>query len=149
ARMPLLGAVLGLSLPDNEFTRAFDAKLRKVSLESLLVDCMRAQARAAPLLLVLEDCHWLDPLSHDLLETIGRAIADLPVLLVLTSRPTHTQAPPAPLLSQLRYFTEIRMVDFQPQEAEQLISLKLVQLYDLYTEVSPELVKQITARAEG
>ena len=67
-RLPLLGPVLNLSIPDNEFYRAFDAKLRKSSLEALLVDCLRARAVEQPLLLVLEDCHWLDPLSHDLIE---------------------------------------------------------------------------------
>ena len=37
-------AVLGLSIPDNELTRAFDAKLRKTSLEALLAECLRARA---------------------------------------------------------------------------------------------------------
>src|SRR4026208_961509 len=73
-RLPLLGAGLNLPIPDNELTASFDAKLRKESLESLLVDCLRKRARSMPLLLVLEDCHWLDPLSHDLLEVIGRQI---------------------------------------------------------------------------
>ena len=31
----------------------------------------------------MEDCHWLDPLSHDLINEVGRAIIDLPVLLLL------------------------------------------------------------------
>ena len=66
---------------------AFDAKLRKASLEGLLVDCLRAQARAAPLLIALEDCHRIDPLSRDLLEVLARAIADLPVMIVLAYRP--------------------------------------------------------------
>src|SRR5215207_1691422 len=44
-RLPLLGAVLNLPIPDNELTGSFDAKLRKESLEVLLVDCLRAMAR--------------------------------------------------------------------------------------------------------
>ena len=70
-RLPLLGPVLNLSIPDNDFTRTFDAKLRKSSLEALLVDCLRARALEQPLLLVLEDCHWLDPLSYDLIEQVA------------------------------------------------------------------------------
>ena len=37
--------------------------------------------------LVLEDCHWIDELSRDLLEALARAAASLPVLIVLAYRP--------------------------------------------------------------
>ena len=72
-RAPLLGPVLDLPIPDNDLTASFDAKLRKASLEELLAECLRARAARAPLVLVLEDCHWIDPLSHDLLEVLVRA----------------------------------------------------------------------------
>ena len=62
---------LDLPIPDNDLTAAFDAKLRKTSLEGLLVECLRARAVEAPIVLVLEDCHWLDPLSRDLLEALA------------------------------------------------------------------------------
>ena len=73
ARAPLLDVVLGITIPDNELTRSFEAELRKTSLEALLADCLRARAAAEPLVLVLEDCHWIDPLSRDLLEVVARA----------------------------------------------------------------------------
>jgi predicted ATPase/class 3 adenylate cyclase len=149
ARAPLLGAVLNLPIPDNELTRSFDAKLRKTSLEALLVDCLRARARQMPLLLVLEDCHWLDPLSHDLLEVVGRAILDLPVLLVLAYRPPELERLQAPRLSQLPHFLEIGLADFTPQEAERLIGLKLMDFFGPQTEVPQDLVERITARAQG
>ena len=47
-RLPLLSAVLNITLADNEFTESFDAKLRKASLESLLVDCLKHQAASNP-----------------------------------------------------------------------------------------------------
>ncbi len=76
-RAPLLGGLLDLPIPDNDLTSAFDAKLRKTSLEGLLVECLRARRVEAPIVLVLEDCHWLDPLSRDLLEALGRAVASV------------------------------------------------------------------------
>ena len=39
-RHPLLGPVLNLELPDTDLTHDLDAKLRKSSLEGLLVDCL-------------------------------------------------------------------------------------------------------------
>ena len=148
-RLPLLGAVLNLQIPDNQLTGSFDAKLRKESLESLLVDCLRRRARTMPLLIVLEDCHWLDPLSHDLLEVVGRAIADLPVLIVLAYRPPQLNRLLAPRVSQLFYFTEIPLTDLPPEEIEQLVSFKLAQIYGEQAKLPQALIEKISRRAEG
>ena len=86
-RAPLLSDVVGLSIPDSDLTRSFDAKLRKSSLEDLLAACLRARAREGPFVAVLEDCHWIDELSRDLLEVLVRAATALPVLFVLAYRP--------------------------------------------------------------
>jgi hypothetical protein len=135
-RLPLLDTALNLTLPDNDLTRSFDAKLRKSSLEALLVDCLRARAKAAPLLFVLENCHWLDPLSHDLLEVIGRAIEDLPVFLALAYRPPDAQRSQALRVDQLPYFTGGPLDRLQPPGiAERLIHLKLDQFFGAQTEI--------------
>ena len=144
-----MGAVLNLSIPDTELTRGFDAKLRKTSLEALLVDCLRARARTTPLLLMLEDCHWLDPLSRDLIEVIGRAIANLPVLMLLAYRPPEAARLRGGPVGQLPYFTEIELADFTPEEAGRLIALKLGQFLGPGAEVPPEFVEEITRRAAG
>jgi len=148
-RLPLLGAVLNLAIPDNELTRSLEAKVRKSSLEGLLVDCLRARAREHPLLLVLEDCHWLDPLSHDLVEEIGRAIADVPVLLLLIYRPPDVQRLQAPRVSELPHFTEVALSEFSPEEAGRLIDLKVEQFFGLDADVPAGFVAQITERAAG
>ena len=54
-RLPLLGAVLNLAIPDNDLTRSLEAKVRKSSLEGMLLRLLEARARIEPLLLVLED----------------------------------------------------------------------------------------------
>jgi predicted ATPase/class 3 adenylate cyclase len=148
-RLPLLGAVLNLSIPDNDLTRSFDVKLRKTSLESLLVDCLRAHAKITPLLLVLDDCHWLDPLSLELLEVIGRTIFNLPVLMVMAYRPLQSERLRDAQVGKLAYFSEIQLTDFTPQEAERLISLKLEQFFGAQAEVPPVLLERITARSQG
>lgn len=148
-RLPLLGAILNLTIGDNELTEKFDAKLRKESLEALLVDCLRARARATPLLLVLEDCHWLDPLSHDLLDVIGRAIADVPVLIVLAYRPVQVQRLLAPRVAQLGHFTEVALDTLPADAIAQLVRRKLGQIYGEGAELAPGIVGQISDRAQG
>jgi adenylate cyclase len=98
---------------------------------------------------VLEDCHWLDPLSHDLLEVLGRAVADLPVLLTLAFRPPELERLQAPRLSRLPHFTGIELTEFTPQEAERLIGLKLAQFFGSQAEVPRTLIERVTERAEG
>ena len=58
--------------------------------------------------MVLEDCHWLDPLSHDLIEVIARALVDLPVLLVLVYRPPQVRGSTHSASATSPHFTEWR-----------------------------------------
>src|SRR4029079_10755702 len=86
-RAPLLALPLHTPIPDNDLTRTLDPQLRDQLLKSLLVACVRNQARLGPFLILLNNSHWIDPLSRELLELIGRSIVDLPVVLVLAARP--------------------------------------------------------------
>ena len=70
-RAPLLGPVLGLTLPDSDLTASFDGELRKASLEDLLGRLLAARAAPGGARVVVEDAHWLDPLSRDLLEVLA------------------------------------------------------------------------------
>ena len=147
-RAPLLGPLLGIPIPDSDLTGSFDAKLRKTSLEALLADCLRARAAEELLVIVVEDCHWIGPLSRDLLESLARAAADLPVLFVLAYRPAAE--PGGGLeLERLPQFTELVLGELEPSDSELLIRSKLAQLFGAGEVASPELVELVTARSEG
>ena len=147
-RLPLLGAVLNLELPDNDLTAALVPKLRKAALETLLVDCLRARARQGPLLIVLEDLHWIDPLSDDLLLALGRAAAELSVLLLLAYRPPQIPQLQAPQVSQLSHFRELVLDSLAPTEVARLVRLKLAQRFG--DDAIPEgLAERIDQQALG
>lgn len=146
-RLPLLGPVLNLPIPDSELTRPLDAKVRKSSLEALLVDCLAAQARQGPLLLVLEDCHWLDPLSHELIEVIGRSILGLPVLMIMIYRPPDMRRLQAPRVSMLPHFTELALTEFTLEESECFIRLKLGRFLGPEGDITSDIVTHISERA--
>jgi predicted ATPase/class 3 adenylate cyclase len=148
-RLPLLGAALNLSIPDNGLTSAMDARARKTSRESLLLDCLRARTGREPLVLVLEDLHWIDPLSRDLLEVIGRAIQELPVLILLAYRPPlEAAAPFLPGLANLEYASEVRLTELTRAEIEQLVIARLALLGDGLPTIAP-LVERLLLRAQG
>jgi class 3 adenylate cyclase len=89
-RLPLLGDLLGLPIADNPTTAAFDASLRQKSLFALAVAILQSWTRRQPLLLLLEDIHWMDDASLALTTAVGRASAQEPLLLTLAQRPIAT-----------------------------------------------------------
>ena len=149
ARLPLLGTVLNIDIPDNALTQSFDAKLRKTSSEALLVDALRSVARRTPLFIVLEDCQWIDALSYDLFEMIGNAIADLPVLLVLAYRPLERERLRTSSMHDLLHYTEIHFAPLTTEEAAQFVRVKLTQMIGADAPVELTLVERLTAQAEG
>lgn len=146
-RLPLLGTVLGLPIPDTELTGGLDAKVRKASLEALLGDCLRAVAAQGPLVLVLEDCHWIDPLSRDLLASLARVVAALPALVLVAHRPSE-RGEDLLGLARLPHFSRLPLTALPPDDAELLVRAKTGELFD---DVAPpqELVELVVARSQG
>lgn len=149
-RLPLLNIMLNISIPENNLTSITDAKMRKTLRDTLLVDCIRARAATSPLILILEDLHWSDPLSRNLLEAIGRAIEFLPVLILLAHRPQAEHGTDTLLsgLSELAWYTSIRLVELAPNETELLIASRL-RSFGLTEPISPTLVNRLLERTQG
>lgn len=148
-RVPLLGSVLNLPIEDNELTANFDAKLRKASLESLLISILRSKAQDQALLIFLDDVQWIDALSLDLLKATARAIGHLPVLVLLTYRDEEPGIGKKLGLVGLSHFSEIKLNEFTEAETRALLELKVNQLYGSRGEMSSQVVKQISERAQG
>jgi class 3 adenylate cyclase len=91
-RVALLNDLLGLGLPESSLTNSFVPKLRQASLTALLVELLTLWANERPLVLVLEDAQWLDSLSWRLVLQVARSMPDLPVLLVIASRPLEERS---------------------------------------------------------
>lgn len=150
-RLPLLGTVLDIPLEDNDFTRTLEPQLRKTALEALLLDCLERRskqlgARGTFLLLVLEDVHWLDPASYDLLELIARAIPFWPVMIVLAYRLVETQIQKSEV-ENLAHFTKIKLDHMNASELSRLIRAKMEQ-YGV-TSTDEALTAQVLERAQG
>lgn len=84
---PLLTDALGLTPADSPLTAALTPQQRHDRLQELVVALFQGAARHEPLLLTVEDLHWADLASQELLGRLAAAVADLPILLVLTYRP--------------------------------------------------------------
>ncbi len=142
ALAPLLGPALGLAIEDNDATRGMPTPVRKQLLEQILTGVLRARSATRALCIALEDLHWSDALSRDLLLAVAAAIADVPVLIVLAYRTPELEAPIA--LPEGRV---IELAELNPDEAWALASMLLEQM--LGREPRPETTAAIVDRANG
>jgi adenylate cyclase len=148
--LPLLSVLLNIHIPDNDFTRTLEPKTRQSALHALLEDCLKAAAQKRPLLLIVEDSHWLDALSHDLLVQLAQALSHFPVCFLLAYRPPKGTSPAASRLESLPHFTKIQLHELDEIEGTQLIEAKLAQLYPSRSEPLPiALVETLMARSQG
>jgi class 3 adenylate cyclase/tetratricopeptide (TPR) repeat protein len=60
---------------------------QKRRLFEVLMQSLEAFAAAGPFLLVVEDLHWIDPTSDELIGILIDRLSDLAILVVLTARP--------------------------------------------------------------
>jgi adenylate cyclase len=148
--LPLLGKLLHLAIPDNEFTQALEPEVRQSALHALLEDCLKAATQTEPILIVIEDAHWIDALAHELLDELARSLLLHPVCFVLAYRPPQIERLQTPRVEALPNFTPIRLGQLNDPEAEQLIHTKLAQLYPQHSDSVPtELVEKLIARTQG
>ncbi len=97
---------------------------------------------------MLEDCHWIDELSRDLLEVLIRAATSLPVLFVLAYRPASEPGGGLGVEGNAG-FTELALDRMDADDVAQLVRSKMQQLMGADSEVSDALVELVAARSEG
>lgn len=143
-RLPLLGNLLGWSIPDNETTAVLDPQSRQEMLFGLVVEIIQTWAQTRPLLLLLEDVHWLDESSAALTLALARAIHTAPVLLLLTQRfPTSTGETILPDLDRLPTHHRLSLHDLSPADTAALLRQRL------RGPISPLALALILAQAQG
>jgi len=81
-----------LSLPSGAAELDLSPQRKRAKLLAALLHQLDALARQQPVLMVVEDLHWIDPSSREFLDLTVERAASLPVLLILTFRPEF-QAP--------------------------------------------------------
>jgi DNA-binding SARP family transcriptional activator/predicted negative regulator of RcsB-dependent stress response len=136
--------LLGLAPPEKmrALYDAMDNTARKQGVAEVLCQLVEARAHDTPLILVIEDIHWADRLTMDLLGAVARGSKDLPVVLVMTTR---TAGNP------------VDQVWRTAARGAQIITLDLAPLRDSdagkiaksYPELNEKLVFSCIARAEG
>jgi class 3 adenylate cyclase/tetratricopeptide (TPR) repeat protein len=130
-----------LSLPTDGRYRLPEMSPQKRKDRTLAAFLQQLQNLAAqqPVLMILEDAHWIDPTTFELLEMAIETVARLPVLLVVTHRPEFQP----PSIGQA-HVTLLTLNRLGPRErmalVEQVVGDKAL---------SNELAAEIAERADG
>ena len=136
--MPLFAELL--SLPMEGPPQSWSPEQRRQETMVAILGRLRELALQRPVLLVLEDAHWVDPSTLALLGLVAAALPTLPLLLVVTSRVADTRQP----WLQGPQASVLHLQRLAPQQAAELASHVAMP-----TPAAAEQLAQVVERADG
>ena len=114
-----LGALLGLHWPDSLYEQ-LEPQLRFENILNALKALIKAESTQKPIIIQIEDAHWMDEDSWHFLKRLTRNIENIPLAIIITTReafPENVREPEVP-------FTEIHLSTLPIDAAKQLVQEK-------------------------
>lgn len=136
--LPFVRTVLTVDPGDPALAHLDPIELR-LGIHRALAALATELAGRSPLVLVLEDLHWIDGPSHDAVVSAADLIASLPILLVLTHRPGFLDR-----LGERSYVHRVSMGALLPGNARALVRAVLAD-----AEVSEQVADVVASRTGG
>jgi class 3 adenylate cyclase len=134
----LLLHLFGLKAPEGTL-KGLDGLLIGLHTRDLLQQLLEARCRLSPVVAVIEDMHWIDSASAELLDKIVDSESKLRLLILTTRRPEY-----APPWLDRTAVTKIRVEPLPAGDIRRLVQGRLG------AEALPEaLYRQVTEKAEG
>ena len=135
----LLAGLLSVPLGDDDPVARLPPQRQKELTEELLRDWLAQLAARQPVLLIVEDLHWVDPSTLDMLARLVEQIATLRMLAIFTGRPEF-QTPWRTLPHQ----TQIALVRLTRRQVTDMMQRRLKR-----RDIPEEIVRQIVERTDG
>jgi class 3 adenylate cyclase/tetratricopeptide (TPR) repeat protein len=130
--------LLGLKVPEGALT-GLDGLLIGLRTRELLQQLLEARCQISPVVMVIEDLHWIDSVSAELLGKIIDSESKLRLLILTTRRPEY-----APPWLDRTAVTKVRVEPLPVGHIRRLVQGRLG------VETLPEaLARQVTDKAEG
>ncbi|HUH83419.1 MAG TPA: AAA family ATPase [Stellaceae bacterium] len=137
--VPLLAELLSVPTGDRYPPLDLTPQSRKEKTSRTLMAQIEGLAARQPVLLVIEDAHWSDPTSLELLELIVERAPSLPLLVVVTFRPEF--APPWVGRPQVTLISLNRL--------SRRLRVEMIAHVTAGKALPPEIAEQITDRTDG
>jgi class 3 adenylate cyclase/tetratricopeptide (TPR) repeat protein len=135
---PCLRLLLAVD-PGDERLRAMDAIARRFATFDALKRFVLATAARQPLVLLVEDLHWIDPASDEFLTYTVDAVATARVLLLCTYRPGYRSN-----FGDRSYLNRLTLQALSPPEAAAMAAAMLDA-----ADLPPEIRTLVAQKAEG
>ena len=134
----LLLNLLGLKPPDGALA-GLDGVLIGLRTRDLLHSLLQARCRLSQVVMMIEDLHWVDSVSQEVLEAIIEGNAKLGLVILHTRRPEYE-----PPWRELAVVTTLQLMPLPTGDIRRLVASRLG------ADTLPEaLVQQVTEKAEG
>jgi class 3 adenylate cyclase/tetratricopeptide (TPR) repeat protein len=133
-----LRMLLAVDPGDPDIT-AMDASARRFATFEALKRLMLSSAARQPLIVLIEDLHWIDPASEEYLTYIADAVVGAPILLLCTHRPGYRAA-----LGDRSFITRLAL---QPLSRDETAAMTTSMLGA--QELPAEIRTLIASKAEG
>ncbi len=138
ATVPYLKYLLNVD-PGDPTVAVMDPMERRAGILDSLRALLLQESRHRPLLVIVEDLHWIDKNSTDALTALVDVIASVPVLMVLSYRPSFTHS-----LGERSYYNRLALGHLATGESE-VLAEGILQV----TTLPPQVKQLITSKAEG
>ncbi|HEY3067233.1 MAG TPA: adenylate/guanylate cyclase domain-containing protein [Methylomirabilota bacterium] len=138
AAAPYLRYLLAVD-PGDGSVAAMDPTQRRAHIVAALQRVTALGSRRRPVVLVVEDAHWIDSASEDFLKSLTASLPGMRVLLVITYRPLYV-----PPLGDRTYYWRISLQPVAEDDAERIVRASLG-----VDDVPRDLCAIVAAKAEG
>jgi class 3 adenylate cyclase len=136
--LPAFHELLSLEIDDTDYQKLEPKQKREKAFEGIRNLLVR-ESQDRPIILVVEDLHWIDKTSEEFLSYLIEWLANCHILLVLLYRPEYTHT-----WGSKSYYTKIGLTQLSSQSSAELIRAIL---YDC--EIEPGLETLILNRSAG
>jgi class 3 adenylate cyclase len=136
----LLAELLGVATCGRYPIQDLSPQRRRERLLQAMLHRMQTIARRQPVLAVLEDAHWIDPTTRELLDLLVAEAPSLPLLLIVTHRPEFATG----AWTGQPHVTEVRLNRLGRRD-----NAALVQSVAQGKALPREILEQILARTDG
>jgi len=136
--LPSFQEVLSLKVDDEIYLKQ-DAQMKKILTFEALRDLFIRISQGQPLVLVIEDLHWMDKISEDFIDYLIGWLANSKIQLLLLYRPEYTHQ-----WGSKSYYSKIGLDQLNLDNARELVKAMLEG-----GEVAPELRELILSRSAG
>jgi tetratricopeptide (TPR) repeat protein len=136
--LPPLQDILSLKVEDEDYLK-LDPALKRVRIFEGIRDLLVRESQNKPLVLAIEDLHWIDNSSEEFLDYLIGGLARAHILQLILYRPEYTHQ-----WGSKTYYTQIRVDELSPETSAEMVQAILQE-----GKAEQDLTELILGRAAG